>query len=389
MKSFRILMASMAILLGAAACSGAGADESEVACDQVTEELEQAREEAQDADGTPEAPEADNRVEVLEARQQECNTSEEPTEEEDARACGNTWLVVQSDNENNRWFSGGIQEIRDAQTPEEAEEAAHIWLNQVRRDPELLAGAARYFVDREIDPATLVDEECASTEAEQLVAEMELAIASARVTPSEAPADGYNSGVNDSNVVGASQPGITGDRAAILIELPDGTKIWVMARCGNPVTEGPPPVPPGITDEPPPTTTTVPPTTIPPTTTTEKPEQDFDCQHNGTGAPGEPCDSDERQDPQDNDPEDVAPTPGAPPEPYVPPPGPEPEDDTVAPAPNEGGYDRGADDGSGTPGGSTCDIPSGCDGGGSTPPTNDPEDSGQGGTNTGTVPPPP
>lgn len=380
----------MAILLGAAACSGAGADESEVACDQVTEELEQAREEAQDADGTPEAPEADNRVEVLEARQQECNNSEEPTEEEDARACGNTWLVVHADNENNRWFAGGIQEIRDAQTPEEAEEAAHIWLNQVRRDPELLAGAARYFVDREIDPATLVDEECASTEAEQLVAEMELAIASARVTPSEAPADGYNSGVNDSNVVGASQPGITGDRAAILIELPDGTKIWVMARCGNPVTEGPPPVPPGITDEPPPTTTTVPPTT-PPTSppTTEKPEQDFDCQHNGTGAPGEPCDSDERQDPQDNDPADVAPTPGAPPEPYVPPPGPEPEDDTVAPAPNDGGYDSGTPDGTGTPGGSTCDIPSGCDGGGSTPPTNDPEDSGQGGTNTGTVPPPP
>jgi len=141
------------------------------------------------------------------------------------------------------------------------------------------------------------------------------------------------------------------------------------AGCGNPQTElpvppvdVPPPAPP--TTGPPAPPTTGPPPTTPPTTV--KPAQDFDCQQNGTAPSGQPCDGDERQDPQDNDPEHVAPTPGAPSEPYVPPPGPEPEEGTPAPPPNDGGYDSGSPDGSGTPGGSTCDTNQ-CTGGGSQP----------------------
>lgn len=173
------------------------------------------------------------------------------------------------------------------------------------------------------------------------------------------------------------------------------------AGCGNPQTELP--VPPQ--DAPPPATTppttgppgTAPPTTgKPPTTTTTAPcppgthREGSDCIHDSITDP-DPCasnpDIDVCQPPQDND-QDTGPTPGAPPEPHTPPPGPAPQEGTPAPPPNDGGYDSGSPDGSGTPGGSTCDT-SGCTGGGATPPSNDPEDSGQGGDNTGTVPPPP
>ena len=149
------------------------------------------------------------------------------------------------------------------------------------------------------------------------------------------------------------------------------------AGCGNPQTELPvppkdAPPPPTSTTKPPPTTSTTKPppttsTTTPPPSTTVKPRQNFDCQQNGTGAPGEPCDSDERQDPQHNPGQNTGPTPGAPSQPHTPPPGPPPQENTPAPPPNNGGYDSGSPDGSGTPGGSTCDT-SGCSGGGSTPP---------------------
>lgn len=312
----------------------------------------------------------------------------EPSAAEDARECPDTWLIVQVDHEQNnrhRFYDAGLREIYEADTDEEAREAAHTWLGLVRRDPEYFAGGAvSYFLHRQVDPATLVDAEgkCASALAEQLLAELETQFALSRITPSEAPENGYNSGVNDGNVVGASNPGISGDRTAVLIESPTGDKVWIMARCGNPVTEGTPPVPPGDTDEPPPTTTTTVPddtttsttappttTTTVPTTTTTKPPTSWDCQQNGTGpnCPFPPV----QQPPQHNPDQPVGPTPGAPPAPHVPPPGPPPVVDTPAPPPNDGGYDSGSPDGSGTPGGSTCDS-SGCTGGGPTPPASGP-----------------
>ncbi len=184
-----------------------------------------------------------------------------------------TWLIRQSDNSGNRWFADGVKEIRDAETSEDAQKAAHTWLARVKQDPELLSGAASYILDRQVDSSTLEEKGCGSAEAEALVAEIELTLAEAEITPDEAPEEGYNSGVHEGAVVGASNAGIGGDRESILIELPDGTKIWVMARCGNPVVTKPPPVPPGPTDENPSTTTTTSPTTTtgPSATTTTQP----------------------------------------------------------------------------------------------------------------------
>jgi len=157
----------------------------------------------------------------------------------------------------------------------------------------------------------------------------------------------------------------------------------VLGMCGNPwkppAQPVSPPPPPGTPppENPPPTTpppTTPPPTTPPPTTPppTEKPPID-----NGRGGPAAPP--------------DVTPpgsTPGAGTEPPPPTPGPTPQPNSPAPDPNDGGYDSGSGDGSGTPGGSTCDS-GGCSGGGSTPPSNEPEDSGQGGDDNSGMPPPP
>lgn len=164
----------------------------------------------------------------------------------------------------------------------------------------------------------------------------------------------------------------------------------IRADCGNPNFDRIVPVRPETPPAPPIEQPPCPPGTVP------DEENPGSCRHISIGEP-DPCAShpelniDVCQPPQDNDTSgiDTGPTPGAPTEPYVPPPGPEPEDGTPAPPPSDGGYDSGSPDGSGTPDGSACDLEVGCEGGGSTPPTNDPEDTGQGGSNPGTVPPPP
>lgn len=284
-----------------------------------------------------------------------------------------TWATAEADHANNRWFANGIREIREAETPDEAREAAHTWLDQVKRHPKLLSAAAKYFFDRDVDPASLEEEGCATEEASVLVSEIELALGEAEIQPEAAPADGYNSGVDaDGDVVAASHAGITGDRHAIKVILKDGTTVWVMARCGNPVTREKPKVPEGPTDEPPPEE----PPPCPPRTHREG----DDCIHDSVGDNPDPL-TPRRQSPQENPGQPVGPTPVAPEEPTTPPPGPTPQEGTEAPPPNQDGYDSGTDDGSGTPGGTDCG-PSGCSGGGSSPPPNPPEDSGQGGDNS-------
>ncbi len=176
-------------------------------------------------------------------------TKPSPTATAPANAC-TTWKIEYSNYSNNRWFGNGITEIKDAKTEKEAAKAADVWLNEVRKDPNLLSGAAKYFLNRDVDKTSLITEKCASDTAVQLYTELKLTIGSAKsIVPSEAPATGYNSGVNNAVVVGSTAPGIGGDRKAIQVTLPDGRVIWIMARCGNIVTSGPPPVPAGHADE--------------------------------------------------------------------------------------------------------------------------------------------
>jgi hypothetical protein len=343
-KIFRTLMA-LAVVGALAACSSADADEGaseEVACEDVQSELsaaddalEEAESRLEEVDGGPDESEAEDdvdeaqaRVEELSERSLECDTGTTSTTTTECT----TWALQEADNSGNRVFANGVPSIGAATTPEEATAAAHTWLSMVRTDPDLFAGTAQYLLDEDVDPGSLFDAEgCATQEAEVLLGEMETALALSIITPSEAPANGTNSGVDPATgeMVGAENSGISGDRKAILIELPDGTKVWVMARCGNPVVIGPPPLPPGPTDNPPP------PPPPPPTTTTTKPPTTEDCQQNGTGpnCPFPPV----QQPPQDNDTSgvDTGPTPGAPVS--EPPPAERPSGD-----PNGGSGDGGA-----------------------------------------------
>lgn len=175
-----------------------------------------------------------------------------------------TWLMVEGTYENNRWFPQGVREIGEAKTDQEAFDAANVWLERVKTDPNLLVGAVKIFLDQDITKEELVNVEgWATDKAVQLVAEMQLIFAQAKITPSQAPADGYNSGVNDSTVVVAANPGISGDTTAIQVETDDGKDVWIMERCGNYVTPSKPDVPTGKTDETPTPTPTPQPTPTP------------------------------------------------------------------------------------------------------------------------------
>ncbi|MEP6710279.1 MAG: hypothetical protein ABJA64_00995, partial [Candidatus Saccharibacteria bacterium] len=66
-----------------------------------------------------------------------------------------------------------------------------------------------------------------------------------------APADGYNTGMDNGKFVVDSSQGVRGDRSAIVYTLRDGSKLYVMHRCGNLVFMSPPKgVPHGHTDNP-------------------------------------------------------------------------------------------------------------------------------------------
>ncbi len=259
MRRLSILL--VGIILALAACSSSGSTEDTAVrlCDEVLRDLDRARIAVDEArPNTPEIDNAARAVADLEAeKSRSCDNDNESSattsvpDNTEPSDCPDSWARSDSDKAGNRWLAEGVPAIREATTPHEARVAARQWLHKVRKDPGLLSGAARYLVNRTVNQDRLFDDEgCATQFAVDLVAEMETALALSQITPSEAPATGFNSGTQDGNVVGAANAGISGDRTAILIEFPDGTKVWIMARCGNPVVTGPPPVPQGPTDNP-------------------------------------------------------------------------------------------------------------------------------------------
>lgn len=170
----------------------------------------------------------------------------------EAVVCPGTWIIEQADNTDHRWFADGMDAIDKADTDPKAQRAFEAWLHEVKKDPDLLAGAAVALIDKKVTAAELTDKQCASDLAEQIAAEIEIAVAMGEVKPSEAPASGRNTGIDSAgNVVTAEGSGISGDRKAILIITKNGKKVWIMRRCGNVVTEegGTPNLPAGPTDE--------------------------------------------------------------------------------------------------------------------------------------------
>jgi len=128
-------------------------------------------------------------------------------------------------------------------------------------------------VDLYEDPklvAPLVEGNCLSQDGQSLYNQLNGAYHMKGVTfeMGQAPETGINSGVDANGTYGVdAASGVRGDRTAIEITLPNGSKTWIMLRCGNPVFQGHPGLPTVPTDNPPPpappTTTTPPPVTPP------------------------------------------------------------------------------------------------------------------------------
>jgi hypothetical protein len=172
-----------------------------------------------------------------------------------------TWKMTSSTPSNGNWVADGVPAIQQAKTNKQARAAIQGWVNKIKGSPSMLAGASTYLLHKQANPDELVSNGCASKQAVSLVNEVSVALALSDVSPAQAPADGYNSGTSNGAVVANSAPGISGNRKAVKVMAKDGTTVWVMARCGNPVTKTPPPVP----TKPPTHTTTPPASTCTPT----------------------------------------------------------------------------------------------------------------------------
>ncbi len=159
--------------------------------------------------------------------------------------CASSWPISTEGNGTAKWLSEGVPSIKTADTNAKAKAAADDWVKGGQSNIYTLAGMAQYILQQSVDPLTLRGQDgCATGAAVQIVTQIKLVLANAPIVPSTAPSNGYNS-ARDTNgvVVGATKSGVSGDetaRKAIQITLPDGSALWVMARCGNAVTSSPP-----------------------------------------------------------------------------------------------------------------------------------------------------
>lgn len=171
--------------------------------------------------------------------------------------CVDSWAVAHLDNTGNRVAAAGLESLGTASDNPEARQAAQEAFDLIKADPEVLAGYANIFNYKmgrvtEYKGSELHDGECFTEHGEQVASELEAILAMSQIEPGEAPSDGFNAGTNeDGELVQAEQRGITGDREAVLVILPNGKKVWIMERCINPVTkEVITVIPKGPTDEP-------------------------------------------------------------------------------------------------------------------------------------------
>lgn len=259
---------ALVALLGVSLLTACGPTEtpsfnaSDISCEDVSAELKAAKadlkaseKEFKEVAGTPAEVLISNditattaKIDALKDRSSECAGEDVTATTASTKECSASWKMEKSVVfDNNYWFEDGIIEIKNATTDEDAVKASRVWLDRVRKEPVKLVGAIGVFLKEEVDKSKLIDSDgCASDKAMEYVIELRLVLTTAQVTIEAAPDGGHNSGMNDQGVVFDPEPGVGGDRTAIKIILPDGTVVWIMAKCGNLVTPGlPPNVPQG------------------------------------------------------------------------------------------------------------------------------------------------
>ena len=97
------------------------------------------------------------------------------------------------------------------------------------------------------------DKKCLSEEGKKWFWRLEGAWKSANPTNGQAPESLTNTGMNGDQLVVDGTPGIRGDRSAVVLTLGDGSKMYLLDRCGNMAIGNPhPDTPKGKTDNPPP-----------------------------------------------------------------------------------------------------------------------------------------
>jgi hypothetical protein len=161
-------------------------------------------------------------------------------------ACDNSWnMNSPAPKTGFRVVGKGVPSIQLAFNSEQARKGAYDWLDEVKTDPDLLSAvAAKILNNKPVSPAVLSKNGCATQQAKLLFGEAKTALVLAKITPDQAPSNGYNSSTDAAGrFVMASSPGIGGNRKAVKIVTRDGVTIWVMARCGN-IVKPPPPPPP-------------------------------------------------------------------------------------------------------------------------------------------------
>lgn len=320
LKKAPVLVAIALTLAGVAACSSSTHSSNtatNVPCGQVATALVSAQNQLNAANatlskdkGTPGEADAQkavtnaiNAVNALQAKQDSpaCSSSSSsatPTPSPsatnvNATACS-TWKVITTTPDNGNWLKDGDALIQAATTPADALKAADHWLQAIKVYPGELNGASLYFLDKSVPVSSLMDKQnCATQAAADLVQEMETYFVFHPPVISQAPVNANNSGTSNGTVVANPTPGINGNRKAIAIVGKDGKIVYIMARCGNVVTVGPPPVPttPVVPPTPPPGCTLVPPNgyVVTAMCTLFKPPQSWGCmQNNTTGCPPNP-----------------------------------------------------------------------------------------------------
>lgn len=134
----------------------------------------------------------------------------------------------------------------------------NLLIEESGKDAQTLAAWAHAFGLYQ-DPnnwQSLVSNNCLSPEGQKLQNQFEGALRATGSTfqEAQAPADGFNSGINNGVYGVATTAGVTGNRKAIKVTLQNGTVVYIMVRCGNPVYPGKPNLPTVPTDNTPPPT---------------------------------------------------------------------------------------------------------------------------------------
>ena len=150
-----------------------------------------------------------------------------------------------------RFVEGGI----DAKTPQKSNDKMLDAVGHSSKYLHLIA--ADTFNLKNVPAASKLvtsDGKCLSAAGQKVHADLTVVTNASGMKFKDAPKNAFNSGVDSKgNPVVDSSAGLRGNTKAVEYTLPDGSKVYIMVRCGNPVFPSPPKgVPHGPTDNPPP-----------------------------------------------------------------------------------------------------------------------------------------